>query len=408
MNLFIAVKIALFSLRLHKLRSALTMLGIIIGVAAVIVMVAIGSGARAQVARQIANMGANLLTILPGTTTSGGQRLGAGSVPTLTSRDARAIIEEIPAVRYVAPYYGESAQVVHGNQNWSTMVYGTFPEVQWIRNYDLTAGRFFNHQEVATVAKVCLLGQTVAENLFGDLDPVGQTIRIKRMPFTVIGVLAPKGHTLHGGDQDDVILIPLSTAQKRLFGSPLPGVIKFIMVQATSEETLKEAEVEVDRLLTQRHHLRPGQDKDFSVRNLTELMRTRQETTRTMSWLLRIIALVSLVVGGIGIMNIMLVSVTERTREIGIRMAVGARGRDIMGQFLIESTVLSLLGGLIGMVFGLTTAYLLGYFTQWPVLVTTPALVLSFLVAVGVGVFFGFYPARKAAQLNPIDALRHG
>lgn len=402
-----AVKVALDSLRAHKLRSALTMLGIIIGVAAVIVMVAIGSGARLEISRQIASVGANLLLILPGATTAGGLRMGLGTAPTLTVSDARAIAEEIPAVKYVAPYWGDVAQVVYGNQNWSTIVYGTVPEVVWVRNYQLLAGRFFTDREARRAAKVCVLGLSVARELFGAGNPVGHTIRIQKIPFTVVGLLAPKGQSTHGRDQDDIILIPLETAQKRLFGSTLPGVVKFIMVQAISITALKEAEEEIDRLLTQRHHLRPGQDKDFSIRNLTELMSARQETARTMSWLLRIIAFVSLVVGGIGIMNIMLVSVTERTREIGIRLAVGARRGDILGQFLIEAVVLSTVGGVVGIAMGLATAHLVAYFTQWPVVISWPTLAISFLIAGGVGVFFGFYPAHKAAHLNPIEALRY-
>ncbi|MFP3867225.1 MAG: ABC transporter permease [Desulfobacteraceae bacterium] len=407
MKIWNAVKIALVSIRLHKLRSALTMLGIIIGVAAVIVMVAIGSGARLEINRQIAGVGSNLLLVLPGTTTSGGLRMGLGTAPTLTTGDAQAIAQEISSVGYVAPFWGDVAQVVFGNRNWSTIVNGTLPEVQWVRNYDLIAGRFFNDQEVNRAARVCVLGDTVARELFGWDNPVGQTIRIQKMPFTVVGQLAPKGRTPHGRDQDDVILVPLTTAQKRLFGSSLPGVVKFIMVQATSAETLQQAEEEIDRLLTQRHHLRPGQEKDFSIRNLTELLSAQQETAKTMSWLLRSIAFVSLVVGGIGIMNIMLVSVTERTREIGIRMAIGARSRDILGQFLIESVVLSSVGGLVGIVAGIATAHIMAYFTHWPVLISIPTLVGSFLIAGAVGVFFGFYPARKAAQLNPIEALRY-
>ncbi|RLA87671.1 MAG: ABC transporter permease [Deltaproteobacteria bacterium] len=407
MKIWNAVKIALVSIRLHKMCSALTMLGIIIGVAAVIVMVAIGSGARVEISRQIAGVGSNLLLVLPGTTTSGGLRMGLGTAPTLTDGDAQAITEEISSVRYVAPYWGEAAQVVYGNRNWSTIVHGTLPEVQWVRNYDLISGRFFTDAEVNRAARVCVMGDTVARELFGSQNPVGQIIRIQKMPFTVVGHLVPKGRTTHGRDQDDVILVPLSTAQKRLFGSTLPGVVKFIMVQATSAATLKQAETEIDRLLTQRHHLRPGQEKDFSIRNLTELLSAQQETARTMSWLLRSIAFVSLVVGGIGIMNIMLVSVTERTREVGIRMAIGARSRDILGQFLIEAVVLSSVGGLIGIAAGIATAHIMAYITQWPLMISIPTLIGSFLIAGAVGVFFGFYPARKAAQLNPIEALRY-
>lgn len=407
MKLSNCVKMALFSLRTHKLRSALTMLGIIIGVGAVVLVVALGSGARIQIAQQIASVGANLLMVLPGATTAGGLRMGLGTTPTLTIGDARAIATEISAIQYVAPFWGEAAQVVAGSRNWSTIINGTTPEVQQVRSIDLLAGRFYTQQEDTRAAKVAVLGTTVAQNLFGSQDPVGQAIRIKNMPFTVIGLMAPKGLSPQGRDQDDTIYIPLETAQKRLFGSTLPGVVKFILATATGPEVMKQAETEVNQLLTQRHHLKPHQEKDFSVRNLTEMMSAQEATTKTISWLLWAVASVSLVVGGIGIMNIMLVSVRERTREIGLRMAVGARGRDILVQFLTEAVVLSVTGGMAGILLGVVAAQVMGRFMQWPI-VTSPLVAMGALLISGaVGIFFGYFPAHQAARLNPIDTLRY-
>ena len=320
------------------MRSALTMLGIIIGVAAVIAMVAVGSGAKARIQEQIASMGSNLLIVMSGSSTSGGFRGGMGTVPTLTVDDAKAIQTEVSAVKYTAPSINGVAQIVFGNQNWSTGVIGTTPEILEIRDWSLSSGRAFTQQDVDGATKVCLLGRTVVENLFGGIDPVGQIVRIKNVPFTVIGVLAPKGQTTWGQDQDDTAMVPLTTAQKKLFGMQFPGMVRQIAVQAKEPEVMKEAEDQINALLRQRHRIQPNQDNDFSVRNLTEVMASQEESASVMSILLGAIASISLIVGGIGIMNIMLVSVTERTREIGIRIAVGAKGRDILLQFLIESS----------------------------------------------------------------------
>jgi putative ABC transport system permease protein len=391
----------------NKMRSALTMLGIIIGVGAVIAMIAVGSGAKASIAERIASMGSNMLIVMSGSSTSGGMRFGSGTVPTLTVEDAKAILSEIPSVKYVAPSLPGVAQVVYGNQNWSTSVQGTTPEMLDIREWPVDSGRPFTQQDLDGATKVCLLGTTVVENLFGGIDPVGQIVRIKNVPFTVIGVLGDKGQTSFGHDQDDTIFVPLTTAQKRLFGMQFPGMVRTITVQARGPEVMGEVEEEINVLLRQRHRIQPNQENDFSVRNLTEIMSTAQETASVMSLLLGAIASISLMVGGIGIMNIMLVSVTERTREIGIRIAVGAKGRDILLQFLIESLVLSLIGGILGIAIGVVGTLILSSLTQWPTLFSMQAIFLAFLFSGSVGVFFGFYPARKASMLNPIEALRY-
>jgi putative ABC transport system permease protein len=407
MNFLMTLRIAFKALGRNKMRSGLTMLGIIIGVGAVIAMIAIGSGAKARIQEQIASMGSNLLIVLSGSATSGGFRWGSGSVPTLTVEDARAIANELSAVKYAAPVLQGITQVVFGNQNWSTVTFATTPEALLIRDWPAVKGRSLTQADVDGAAKVCILGQTVAENLFGEMDPVGQIVRVKKFPFTVVGVLSGKGQTTWGQDQDDVVYVPLKTGQRLLFGQQFPGMVRSISVQATAADTLKQAEEQITQLLRQRHRLRANQDNDFSVRNLSEAFSTAEESARVMSILLGAIASISLLVGGIGIMNIMLVSVTERTREIGIRMAVGARGRDILWQFLVEALVLSLLGGVIGIILGIGASQIISQTFKWPTLISIQSLLVSFGFSGGVGIFFGFYPARKAARMDPIEALRY-
>ena len=406
-RLFAGLRLALRALMVNKMRSSLTMLGIIIGVSAVIAMIAVGSGAKQRIAEQIASMGSNLLIVLSGSSSSGGLRFGSGTVPTLTADDAKAMLLEIPSIKHVAPSLSGVAQVVFGNQNWSTIVNGTTPEVLYIRDWPLSSGRPFTQQDIDGATKVCLIGKTVVDILFGGIDPIDQVIRIKNVPFTVIGVLVSKGQSTRGQDQDDTIIVPLTTAQKRLFGMQFPGMVRMMLVQAREPEVMQEVENQINDLLRQRHRIQPNQDNDFTVRNLTEIMSTAEQSASVMSLLLGAIASISLIVGGIGIMNIMLVSVTERTREIGIRIAVGAKGRDILLQFLIESLVLSLIGGTVGIGIGVVGTLVLSSFTQWPILFSIEAILLAFFFSGSVGVFFGFYPARKASMLNPIEALRY-
>jgi putative ABC transport system permease protein len=400
-------KISFRALRVNKMRSALTMLGIIIGVGAVIAMVAIGTGASQKIAEQISSMGSNLLIILPGATTAGGVRMGGGTQSTLNLADADAIVKECPTVEEVAPSMGGVAQIVYGHLNWSTGINGTTPGMLIVRDWSLSAGRSFTTQDVKNATKVALLGQTVVDNLFGDQNPVGQSIRIKNVPFTVIGVLAAKGQNAQGTDQDDTIIIPVTTAQKKLFGAQFPGMVRIILVKAKSAEDLADAEKQITDLLRQRHHIGPKQDADFSVRNLTQIMQAREESTKVMTMLLGAIAAVSLLVGGIGIMNIMLVSVTERTREIGIRMAIGAKTWDIRLQFIIEALTLSMIGGIIGIVAGVSTSMILSHLSGWPTVVSPISIFMAFGFSGFIGIFFGFYPAYKASLLNPIDALRY-
>jgi putative ABC transport system permease protein len=404
-----ALNSALRALRLNVLRSVLTTLGIIIGVGAVIIMVSVGAGAEARVDNLISSLGSNLLMVLPGSGTAGGVRLGAGTVPTITEDDAEAIQSEIPMVEASAPSVRGTAQVVFGNLNWSTLVYGVTPEYLKVREWEITTGRAFTDQEVKGAAKVALLGQTVVENLFPGGNPVGQVIRITRVPFEVVGLLKSKGQTLMGRDQDDAIFIPLSTAKKRVLGGRYLGgkAVAVIFVKVREAGLVSEAERQVKQLLRQRHRLRPDQDDDFFIRNISEFLEARAQSSRAMALLLAAVASVSLIVGGIGIMNIMLVSVTERTREIGLRLAIGARGRDILTQFLIEAVTLSLIGGLIGIALGVGGAVAMSMFGEWPMIVEINSVILAFGFAAAVGVFFGFYPARKAARLDPIEALRY-
>ena len=400
-------KISLRALRVNKMRSALTMLGIIIGVGAVITMLAVGTGASERISQQMASIGSNLLIVMPGSSTSGGIRMGSGTLSTLTQDDAEAIARECPAVSDVAPMYNGTAQVVYGNQNWSTGISGTTPGILPVRDWSLFSGRAFTEQDVRSANKVCLLGQTVVDSLFGNADPVGQVVRIKKIPFTVLGVLAKKGQNDHGQDQDDTIIVPLTTAQKKLFGVPFVGMVRTISVKAKSADELLAAEGQITELLRQRHHIGPRQETDFTVRNLTQMMQAREQSTQVMGLLLAAIASVSLLVGGIGIMNIMLVSVTERTREIGIRMSVGAKTWDIRLQFIIEALTLSLIGGVVGIILGISGSKIVTLLAGWATIVSPLSVLLAFGFSGLVGLFFGFYPAYKASLLNPIDALHY-
>ncbi len=406
-NIPSTIRISFRALKVNKMRSALTMLGIIIGVGAVIAMIAIGTGASKRIAEQISSMGSNLLMILPGATTAGGVRMGAGTQPTLTMGDADAILKECLAVSDIAPVLNGVAQIVYGHQNWSTGVVGTTSGMLNVRDWPLASGRSFTQQDVKSATKVCLLGQTVVENLFGDMDPVGQIIRIKKIPFTVVGVLGSKGQSPQGQDQDDTIHVPVTTAQKKLFGTTFPGMVRIIMVKGKSAETLSAAEKQITELLRQRHRIGAKQDNDFTVRNLTQFMQTAEQSTKVMALLLGAIASVSLLVGGIGIMNIMLVSVTERTREIGIRMAIGAKTWDIRLQFIIEALILSLIGGVAGIIVGISGSKIITLFAGWSTVVSPFSVFIAFGFSGLVGIFFGFYPAYKASLLDPIDALRY-
>ncbi len=399
-----ALRIALRALRRNKLRSFLTMLGIIIGVGAVIAMVAIGEGAKKRVQEQIAGLGTNLLVVLPGTMTLGGARTGSGGVQTLVGTDARAIMQEIPVVSQASPSLRQVLQVIAADQNWSTVIQGVAPEFQQIRNWQVEQGRFLSEADVDSTAKVALIGRTVAYNLFGGESPIDAIIRIKKIPFRIIGVLGSKGQTGMGTDQDDVVMIPYSTMQKRIMGITY---VQQIVVSAVSADKTQEATEQISALLRQRHRIQPGRDDDFNVRNLSDIAEAASNSATVMAILLGSIASVSLLVGGIGIMNIMLVSVTERTREIGIRMAVGARSRDIMLQFLVEAVVMAASGGIIGILLGIGSSLLLKRLVQLPMLIRPDIVAVAFLFSGAVGIFFGFYPAKKAANLDPIDALRY-
>ncbi len=407
MDFLQTLKIAMRALRTNKMRSFLTMLGIIIGISAVIAMMAVGSGARHVISQQIASIGSNIILVIPGSTTSGGLRTGTGGAQTLVSDDARAIMNECPSVEIAAPTTRNAALVVYGNMNWSTIAMGTTPELFTIREWGVASGRGIEQQDVDGALKVCVIGQTVAENLFGSSDPVDKIIRIKKIPFTVVGVLERKGQSPQGQDQDDSIFIPVRTAQRNLVRNPTPGSVGAIMVKARSENLLGKAEEEIKALLNQRHRITNSKEADYSTRNLSEILAIAEQSSKAMSLLLGAVASISLIVGGIGIMNIMLVSVTERTREIGIRMAIGARKNDILLQFLTEAILLTMIGGIIGIIIGSGGAMVVSNLLSWPTLISIESITLAFVFSAFVGIFFGFYPARKAASLNPIDALRY-
>ena len=394
------------AMAMNGMRTALTMLGMVIGVAAVVLMLAVGQGAQYTVNQSIASMGSNLFIVLSGASTSGGLRFGAGSVPTLTVADAQALAQ-VPAVKAVSPSYPGNAQLAYGSNNWSTIVTGSTPDYFTVRNWSLDSGHPFEESDVRGATRVVLIGQTVAKNLFGEEDPTGKIIRIKNMPFLVVGLLSAKGQSLDGRDQDDTAVVPVTTAQRKLFGNQFPGTVRYIMVQGRSAETMDEAEREMNQLLRQRHRLAEDAENDFTIRNLTSVAQSAAGSAQAMSFMLGAIASISLLVGGIGIMNIMLVSVTERTREIGIRMAIGARRRDILLQFLFEALIICVVGGLVGVLFGVGGAWLVSSMAEMVVVVTVWSILLSFAFSAAIGVFFGYSPARRAALLRPVEALRY-
>jgi putative ABC transport system permease protein len=396
--------VALRALRRNKLRSVLTALGIIIGVGAVIAMVGIGNGAKAQVEAQIASLGQNVILIFSGSTTSSGIRTGWGGAGTLKIEDAEAIRREVPGVIGVSEEVVSTTQVAAGNQNWFTRIYGESADYFDIRQWPLADGAPFTSQDVRSANKVCVIGRTTATQIYGNENPIGQILRIKEVPFTITGVLTPKGLSTQGVDQDDIVIMPYTSAMKRVIGGT---TLRNVNVQIGDPQQLEAAQQQIISLLRQRHNIRPGRDDDFTVRNQQEIAQAATATTAVMTVLLGSIAGVSLVVGGIGIMNIMLVSVTERTREIGVRMAVGAHGSDILTQFLIEAVTLSSVGGVIGVICGIGASKVLSTYAHWPTLISISSIAIAFLFSAAVGIFFGFYPARKAAALDPIEALRY-
>jgi putative ABC transport system permease protein len=405
MNLSIAMR----ALRVNKMRSILTMLGIVIGVAAVIAMIAIGGGAQQRLQEQIASLGSNLLIVVPGSIIQSGARLGAGNAQTLTEQDARAIVTEVPDVAFAAPLSRSSAQVVFGNTNWSTSIYGVYNDYFDVREWNLTEGRLFDQGEISRFGKVAIVGKTVSSQLFGEDNPVGQVVRIRGIPFEIIGILESKGQSSQGQDQDDVIFVPLTTGRNRLFGEPRGRIARVgtIMIKAIDGSDTQEVENRINDLLRQRHRIQPGNENDFQVRNLTEILKTQEAASKVMSMLLAAVASVSLLVGGIGIMNIMLVSVTERTREIGLRLAVGARARDIMMQFLVEAMTLATLGGAMGVLLGVFISWLVAYLANWNISLSLLSIIFAVGFSAAIGIFFGYYPAKKAAKMQPIVALRY-
>lgn len=406
MNLFAIFGEALRALRQNRMRTALTMLGMIIGVAAVVLMLSIGEGARTKINETIAAMGSNLFIVVPGATSSGGFSFGSGSVRTLTINDAYAIAE-LPSIKGTAPVVSGTVQLNYAAKNWSTIVTGTTANYFEIGNWKMEAGTAFTESDLRSAARVVVLGSVTAKNLFGDEDPVGKTLRITNRPFQVAGVLMAKGQSLTGRDQDDTVVIPITTSERQVTGSQFPGSIRYMLVQGKSATEMDIAEIEITQLLRQRHRIAKGKENDFTVRNLTAIANVATDAAKVMSIVLGAIASVSLLVGGIGIMNIMLVSVTERTREIGIRMAIGANQRAILVQFLLEAMMICILGGLIGLLIGIGGAWLVSQAADMLIVITFGMVGLAFLFASAVGIFFGFYPAKKAASLNPVDALRY-
>ena len=409
MNLLATLRVALNALRVNLLRSILTMLGVIIGVAAVITMLAVGAGAEARIQQQIQSLGSNIMIVTAGARTASGVRLATGTTPSLTEDDAAAIARDIPEVEAAAPSNRGGAQVVVGSANWATQIYGITPDYFVVRNWSLAAGRMFESAELSGSGKVALIGQSVARELFGDADPMDQTIRIKNVPFTVIGILNRKGQSMMGQDQDDVVMVPLSTARNRLLGTTQGKLRQVGMIQIKVRDGVSMAETQskVTELLRQRLRAGNAQEDPFSILNLTEMLQTQEEASRIMSILLAAVASVSLLVGGIGIMNIMLVSVTERTREIGLRMAVGARSKDILTQFLVEAITLSMTGGLVGVALGAAGTWMVAAFAGWETRMSPESILLAVGFSAAIGIFFGFYPARKASALLPIQALRY-
>lgn len=398
---------AIRSLKINKMRSILTSLGIIIGVSAVIIMLAVGTGASKKIAKDMESMGSNLLMIRSASATSGGVRMGFGTKPSLTLKDAEAIEKTVRGVLAVAPYSSGTAQLTYGNQNWSTTIGGTTASYLFIRNYEILSGRNFIPEDIKNNTKVAIIGNTVANELFGDVDPINKTMRIGNVPFKIIALLKTKGQSGMGMDQDDLVFIPITTAQKKVFGTDFPGSIKMINVKAQNDEVLNSTQEDIDEILMKRHNIGKNQEKDFEIRNLAEMQETIKSSAQTMSILLGAIASVSLIVGGIGIMNIMLVSVTERTKEIGIRMAIGAKASDIRIQFLIESFLLSVIGGIIGVIIGVAGAKAIQIFSEMSISISGFSIALSLGFSGAIGVLFGYYPAYKASLLNPIDALRY-